>query len=149
MLSVRCNISSWETKIASIADGIPKRAITQGGSNRSPSAAIRTAPLEFACVRPYSYYTTYNDTRVCGGIRINVADSRRNTNGVNASYTEQYTSPTFRKGMPRNLNRDSCPSPDSDKNECVTGISFSKRNPQQSRCRWFPHRDSALLFTTQ
>jgi len=31
--------------------------------------------------------------------------------------------------MPRNLTRDSCPSPDSDKNECVTEISFSKRNP--------------------
>lgn len=65
---------------------------------------------------------------VRGGIRINAADSQRNTNGVNASYTEQYTSPTFRKGMPRNLTRDSCPSPDSDKNECVTRISFSKRN---------------------
>jgi len=32
-------------------DGIPKRAITQGGSNRSTSAAIRTAPLEFAFAR--------------------------------------------------------------------------------------------------
>lgn len=83
--------------------------------NRSKSAAIRVAPLEFAYVhlcivlRIQWYACPYS------GIRINAADSRRNYKGVNASYTEQYTSsPTFRKGMPRNLTRDSdsCPSPD-------------------------------------
>lgn len=71
--------------------------------------------------------------RVCSGIHIRI-DAMNETNAnkrVNVFYTEQYTfSPTFRKSMLGNLARDSdsCARPHGDKNECVTRISFSKRN---------------------
>jgi len=69
-------------------------AITQDGSNLCTTAAIRMAPLEFACVRPYSYYATY----------VFVAEYI-----LTANETPTGSMPPIRSSIPRRLSVKVCP----------------------------------------